>query len=153
MKDKSKLRMSAEVAEKIRAHGTETYPEECCGALLGHDTREGRGPREILGVLRLLNRREDSRRNRFSVAPKDVLGVEKEAAARGLMVIGWYHSHPDHPARPSEDDRENAWPWYSYVIVSVPGGAAKEMTSWRLQDNRERYSEEPIEISDAPVPG
>jgi proteasome lid subunit RPN8/RPN11 len=153
MRDEYKVRMSAEMAEKIRAHGTETYPEECCGAMLGRDARDEGEPREILEVLRLSNRREDSRRNRFTVTAKDVLGVEKEAEARGLEVIGWYHSHPDHAARPSEYDRENAWPWYSYVIVSVQGGAAKEMRSWRLQDDRERYAEEAIEIADAPAAG
>jgi len=140
-----KVWISAELAEKIRAHGAETYPDECCGALLGRDAGEAR-PREILGLFAMVNRREDSPENRFSVTPKDVLGAEKAAGARGLDVIGWYHSHPDHPARPSEYDREHAWPWYSYIIVSVQSGVPREMTSWRLQDDRERYIEETIEI-------
>jgi proteasome lid subunit RPN8/RPN11 len=149
MADADKLCISAELAWKIRAHGAETYPNECCGALLGRDASGEAGqqrPREILGVYPLVNRREDSPRNRFSVTSQDVLEAEKTAGASGLDVIGWYHSHPDHPARPSEYDREHAWPWYSYVIVSVRGREPKEMTSWRLEDDRARYREESIEI-------
>ncbi len=104
--------------------------------------------REILEVLPLVNRRKDSPRNRFSVSTRDVMAVEKTAAARGLVVVGWYHSHPDHPARPSEYDRENAWPWYSYIIVSVQKGEAREMRSWRLRDDREGYVEEEIGVGE-----
>jgi proteasome lid subunit RPN8/RPN11 len=147
MADAEKLWISAECAEKIRAHGAETYPHECCGALLGRDAdaTAGKGrPREILGVFPLVNQREDSPRNRFSVSARDVIEAEKAAGTCGLDVVGWYHSHPDHPARPSEYDREHAWPWYSYIIVSVRNGVAEEMASWRLQEDRERYDEEEI---------
>jgi proteasome lid subunit RPN8/RPN11 len=72
--------------------------------------------------------------------------ADRAAEARGLDVVGWYHSHPDHPARPSEYDREHAWPWYSYIIVSVAKGVAGEMTSWRLQDDRAGYEKERIEV-------
>ena len=144
MADAGKIWISAELAKKIRAHGAETYPEECCGALLGRDADPDR-PREILALLPLVNQRRDSPRNRFSVSPRDVMEAEKTAIARGMEVIGWYHSHPDHPARPSAYDRENAWPWYSYVIVSVQSGVAKEITSWRLQNDRESYVEERLE--------
>jgi proteasome lid subunit RPN8/RPN11 len=152
--------MSAGVAEKIRGHGAEAYPEECCGALLGGDgggeEAEGKA-REIVELIAMVNRQEDSSRgtramarssarNRFLVTPQDVLEVEKTAVARGLDVIGWYHSHPDHAARPSEVDREHAWPWYSYVIVSVRSGVAGEMSSWRLRDDREGFFEERMEI-------
>src|SRR5208282_252077 len=134
---------SEELAEAIRGHGVETYPHECCGALLGRDAisdgQETR-PREILGLFPLVNRRGDSPHNRFSVAPQDVLNADKAAQARALEVIGWYHSHPDHPARPSDYDREHAWPWYSYVIVSVQIGVPQEMSSWRLNDDRAGYS-------------
>lgn len=145
-----------ELAEKIRVHGAETYPHECCGALLGRDEGLASGSkpgsdaqtpaREILALFPLVNRRDDSPRNRFSVTPRDVLDAEKAASAQGLDVVGWYHSHPDHPARPSEYDREHAWPWYSYVIVSVQNGAPQEMTSWRLHDNRAGFLPEGIEI-------
>ena len=156
MVENFQLWMSHDVAERIRRHGAETFPYECCGALLGRDSAElGQGDpeaqastpgREILGLFPLVNRRDDSPRNRFSVTSEDVLAAEKEARAHGLDVVGWYHSHPDHPARPSEYDRDHAWPWYSYIIVSVQNGAAQEMTSWRLNDDRQEFSPEGIEI-------
>ena len=150
MIDGWKIRMSAELAEEIRRHGAEAYPEECCGALLGRDgtgeDKESRG-REIVELLRLTNQREDSPQNRFSVAPREVIAADRAAQALGLEVVGWYHSHPDHPARPSEYDREHAWPWYSYVIVKVEKGEAREMTSWRLKEDRKEYDEETIELT------
>jgi proteasome lid subunit RPN8/RPN11 len=143
MAENFQLWMSHDVAERIRRHGTETFPYECCGALLGRDSEETRG---VLELFPLVNRRDDSPRNRFAVTAEDVRDAEKAATAHGLEVIGWYHSHPDHPARPSDFDREHAWPWYSYVIVSVMAGKPADMTSWRLNDDRENYSPEAIEI-------
>ena len=143
------LNLNHELAEGIRRHGAETFPHECCGALLGRDAAFGDGagesPREVRELFPLVNRRDDSPRNRFSVTAEDVLEAEKAARKHGLDVVGWYHSHPDHPARPSTFDREHAWPWYSYVIVSVMSGAPAEMTSWRLNDDRQDYSPENIE--------
>lgn len=136
------LRMDESLAARIRAHGAETYPHECCGALLGRDDGEYR---ETLAVFPLVNRRDDSPRNRFVLAPDDVRTAEGAARDRGLELVGWYHSHPDHPARPSEYDREHAWPWYSYVIVSVKNGRAGEMTSWRLAEDRARFDLETVE--------
>ncbi|HVT30628.1 MAG TPA: M67 family metallopeptidase, partial [Lacipirellulaceae bacterium] len=79
------------------------------------------------------------------ITPEDVLLAERTAREMQLDLIGWYHSHPNAPARPSEFDREHAWPWYSYIIVSIRDGAPKEMTSWRLQDDRSAYDSEAIE--------
>lgn len=144
-----RLWISAELAEKIRQHGVGTYPNECCGAVLGRDASSQGGverPREIRELFQLANRREDSPRNRFSVSPRDVIEADRRAQALGMELIGWYHSHPDHPAKPSEYDRQHAWPWYSYIIVSVDKGVAGEMTSWRLQDDRGGYLQERIEI-------
>ncbi len=131
------------LAGRIRAHGAETYPHECCGALLGRDAAGGR---EVIDTFPLVNRREDSPRNRFSITAEDFRAAERAANERGLEVVGWYHSHPDHPARPSEYDREHAWPWYSYVIVSVAPRESGEMTSWRLTDDRSRFEPEEIEL-------
>ena len=136
------LRLPNHLAAKIRAHGMETYPHECCGAILGRDLD---GHREVLGLLPLANRRDDSPRNRFELTPGDVQVAEKTATEKKLELIGWYHSHPDAPARPSEFDREHAWPWYSYIIVSVQSGSPREMNSWRLQDGRAAYDVERIE--------
>jgi proteasome lid subunit RPN8/RPN11 len=139
-----KLCISQELADRIGKHGAETYPHECCGALLGRDASDE--SREVRKLFPLVNRREDSPRNRFAVTAEDVRDAEKAGRAAGLDVVGWYHSHPDHPARPSEYDREHAWPWYSYIIVSVQNGEPKDMTSWRLKDDRAAYSTEEIEV-------
>ena len=137
------LHLDERLAAAIRTHGAAAYPNECCGALLGREVQE---EREVLEVLPLENQRQDSARNRFSVAPEDVLRAEKMARARGLDVLGWYHSHPDHPALPSEFDRAHAWPWYSYVIVSVEKGTPGAISSWRLEDSRARFAFEPLTI-------
>jgi proteasome lid subunit RPN8/RPN11 len=153
MSDVLELWISQELMEKIREHGVETYPYECCGALLGRDHGSlaidpnvdvRKIPREILALFPLVNRRDDSPRNRFSVSADDVREAEKAATAQELEVMGWYHSHPDHPARPSDYDRDHAWPWYSYIIVSVHTGVPQDMTSWRLKDDRSGYLEEKI---------
>jgi len=154
MSEVLEVAISAELAEKIREHGVETYPYECCGALLGRDLGLAENAvsekkslsvsREVLSLFPLVNRRDDSPRNRFSVTAEDVKDAEKTARAQGLEVIGWYHSHPDHPARPSDYDRDHAWPWYSYIIVSVQSGVPQDMTSWRLEDDRSGFLEEKI---------
>jgi len=138
------LKVSEELSSGIRAHGVETYPQECCGALLGRDGEDGR---EVLALVPLMNRRDDSPRNRFSITPEDVRQAEQNAKEHGLELIGWYHSHPDSPARPSEYDREHAWPWYSYIIVRSEAQGTREMTSWRLSDDRASFAPEAIEIA------
>jgi proteasome lid subunit RPN8/RPN11 len=137
------LRIREELSGRIQAHGAETYPHECCGALLGSD---GDGAREIAEIVPLTNQRNDSPRNRFSITPEDVRDADVAARKAGLDLIGWYHSHPDAPARPSEFDREHAWPWYSYIIVSVQERVPREMNSWRLADDRGHYDAEEIVI-------
>ncbi|MGD0305760.1 MAG: M67 family metallopeptidase [Candidatus Acidiferrales bacterium] len=137
------LKISEDLAARIRAHGVETYPHECCGAILGSDDTD----RVVRDLMPLQNRRDDSPRNRFEVTPDDVRLAEKTASEKKLDLIGWYHSHPDAPARPSEYDREHAWPWYSYIIVSVQKGEPKDINSWRLKDDRASYDPEPIAVS------
>jgi proteasome lid subunit RPN8/RPN11 len=149
--NQAQLKISSELADKIRAHGAETYPHECCGALLGKDVEvaDRQVYREILALHPLVNRRDDSPNNRFSVTSQDVLDAEKSARQQGLEVVGWYHSHPDHPARPSQYDRDHAWPWYSYIIVSVANRIPEEMTSWRLADDRGEFACEEIGLRQA----
>jgi proteasome lid subunit RPN8/RPN11 len=139
----TRICLTPATASQIRAHSAETYPHECCGALLGRELDAGR---EVIALFPLINRRDDSPRNRFSVTSEDVRAAEKAARDTGCEVIGWYHSHPDHPARPSEFDREHAWPWYSYIIVSVIEHTPKEMSSWRLTDDRAQFTAEEIEV-------
>ena len=136
------LRVSEALVQRIHAHGVETYPHECCGALLGKDAETAR---EVVELLPLANRRNDSPRNRFELTPDDVQMAEKKARELRLEVVGWYHSHPDAPARPSEFDREHAWPWYSYIIVSVQQREPRDTKSWRLRDDRSAYDPEAIE--------
>jgi proteasome lid subunit RPN8/RPN11 len=136
------LKIPAELMQKIEAHGVETFPYECCGALLGRDDDGGR---VVTALFALSNRRQDSPRNRFEITPEDVMLAERTAHDKKLDLIGWYHSHPNAPAQPSEFDREHAWPWYSYIIVSIRDGSPKEMTSWRLEDDRTAYDPEAIE--------
>jgi len=136
------LIVNKEIAQAIRGHGARDYPNETCGAMLGLDRTEGR---EVRTLFPLTNRRDDSPRNRFSITAEDFRAAERAAKEQGLDLVGWYHSHPDHPARPSEYDRDHAWPWYSYVIVSVAGGEPRDMTSWLLSDDRSQF--EPGEIA------
>jgi proteasome lid subunit RPN8/RPN11 len=151
MDNAAQLTISSELAEKIRAHGADCYPHECCGALLGRDREvaDRRVFREICGLHPLINRRDDSPRNRFSVTSQDVLDAEKAARGQNLEVVGWYHSHPDHPARPSQYDCDHAWPWYSYIIVSVANKIPEDMTSWRLAEDRSEFQNEEICLQQA----
>ncbi len=142
----------------IRQHGARDYPNECCGMLLG---RADGARKEIREVVPLENLRTDSsraqqfvplkepgresERNRYLIDPTEQIKVEKDARARGLDVVGYYHSHPDHPARPSDYDREHAWPWYSYVIVAVERGEPKDLTCWVLSDDRSQFTPEQVE--------
>ena len=147
------LLMSDKIAKEIRGHGARDYPNETCGAMLGVDGADGNTEsREARALFPLVNRRDDSPRNRFAVTADDVRAAERAATEQNLELIGWYHSHPDHPARPSEFDREHAWPWYSYVIVSVAAGQPRDMTSWRLADDRSHFDPEEIPARAAAPP-
>lgn len=131
------LLLRSGTAAAIRRHGVEAYPNECCGALLGRDG-------VVLETFALPNTTEEGPRRRFRVNAADYRSAEKHAAERGAELLGFYHSHPDHPARPSQYDLDHAWPFFSYVIVSVRGGAPEDMTSWRLRDDRSAFDEEPL---------
>ena len=135
------LRLRAKHTEIVHTHLCRAYPEEGCGVLLG---REAEGERQVERVVGFDNVREDSRHQRYLIAPEQLLAVEREARAAGLDVIGFFHSHPDHPSVPSAFDLEHAWPWYSYLIVSVERGAAKDARSWRLAEDRSRFEPEEL---------
>lgn len=144
------LRLNERELERIHEEGRRAYPHECCGALLGH-VEDGR--KSVAELLPLANRREDSPRDRFLITAEDWKQAEVEAKKRGLELIGFYHSHPDHPARPSDFDREQAWPWYSYVIVSVTQGGVREATSWVLAEDRAQFLPETIALLKGTVQG
>ncbi|HEV2853105.1 MAG TPA: M67 family metallopeptidase [Thermoanaerobaculia bacterium] len=140
----SRILISPDDLKLICSHAEEIYPEECCGFLMGHAVGELTRIERILLVTNEWED-EDSRHKRYLIHPEIVFEAHKEARAMGLDVVGYYHSHPDHPARPSEFDREHAWPGLSYVIVSVQGGKVAEARSWRLSDDRDRFEEEAVE--------
>lgn len=135
-----RLRLTPAVDAAIRAHGRDTFPHECCGALLGRDG-------VVSDAHPLPNTTEDGSRRRFLVRPDDYRGAETRARETGLDLLGFYHSHPDHPARPSQYDLDHAWPSFSYVIVSVMAGADQLLSSWRLKEDRSAFDEEPVEIT------
>jgi len=129
--------------EEIRRHGETDYPHECCGLLIGSFAEDGRKLADE--ILPISNAREDSaKRNRFLIAPEDLLRGEKHAMQRGLDVVGFYHSHPDHPAVPSQFDIDHAWPVYSYIIVSVRDGRAEDLFSYQLRADRSRFDAEAL---------
>jgi proteasome lid subunit RPN8/RPN11 len=126
-----------QVNDAIRRHGADTYPHECCGALIGRDG-------VVTEAFALSNTTEDGPRRRFLVRPADYQQAERRASALGAELLGFYHSHPDHPARPSQYDLDHAWPHFSYVIVSVTAAGAADMTSWRLRGDRSAFDEETV---------
>ena len=129
-----KSSLGSGVARAIRAHGEETYPHECCGALVGRDGR-------VTATVALPNTTEEGPRRRFLVRPSDYREAERRATELGAELLGFYHSHPDHPARPSQYDLDHAWPTFAYIIVAVAAGAAAAMTVWYLQEDRSRFEE------------
>ena len=141
-----KINISNNLLNQIHQHGEQAYPEEGAGLLLG---KAGTEQREVSVLLPLTNSREDAaRHNRYLLTAQDMMRGELEAEKLGLDVIGVFHSHPDHPNRPSEFDREWAMPWFSYIITSVQAGKAVESRSWRLTDDRAAFDEEQISITD-----
>ena len=128
------LTITEAVAGAIRRHGEETFPHECCGALIGRDGR-------VLAAVALPNTTEEGPRRRFLVRPSDYRLAEQKASELGGELLGFYHSHPDHPAKPSQFALDPAWPTFAYVIVSVMSAVARDMTVWYLQEDRSRFDE------------
>ena len=142
----SSLTITPGVNAAIRSHGQETYPHECCGAIIGRDGFAS-------AIVALPNTTDEGPRRRFMVRPSDYQLAERRATELGGELLGFYHSHPDHPARPSQYDLDHAWPTFAYIIVAVAGGGegpghrrdvvarAGDMTVWYLQEDRSRFEE------------
>jgi proteasome lid subunit RPN8/RPN11 len=143
------LKIAPKDYEALRRHGEETYPHECCGVLLGR--MDDDGARIVTSTARCGNTRTDSPHNRYNIDPRDQVRIQREGRERGEEIIGYYHSHPDHPARWSPTDLAEAhWPGYSYVITSVDKGKAAITNSFELSSSDEaakQFLDEPIEIS------
>ena len=133
--------------DRMRRHGEETYPHECCGVLLGQFADTGR--KSVQATVRCDNQRSDSLHNRYAIDPRDVVRIQREARERAQDIIGFYHSHPDHPARWSATDLAEAhWIGCSYVITSIMNGVATDTNSFRLTgeyDNKQ-FEDEEIQV-------
>lgn len=139
------LHLTEELISQIQAHGEQAYPDEGAGFLLGEYADDSN--RTVTTIFPLTNsREEEARHNRYLITPEDYLKAELAAEGLGLSLIGVFHSHPDHPNRPSEFDREWAQPFFSYVITSVQSGKAVESRSWRLTEDRSEFEEEEIKL-------
>jgi proteasome lid subunit RPN8/RPN11 len=143
----NKLVLTPDQVRQIEEEGAQTYPNECCGIMMGHDMSDGACTRRIVERLEPMQNVWDAteQKRRFAIDPLALMKAEKSAAATGQVVIGFYHSHPDHPARPSETDRQFGWPFYSYVIVSIAQGKPADMTSWLLDEQTESFVKQDIE--------
>jgi proteasome lid subunit RPN8/RPN11 len=136
------LVITSEQLSLIGHHCQQAYPREGCGILLGLAEN---GVKIVADVLPTDNAREEvDQHNRYLIPPESLLQSELQAEERGLEVVGYFHSHPDHPARPSEYDREHAWPWYSYLITSVRNGKAVDSRSWQLRADGGGFDEEHV---------
>ena len=123
------LELPKDLFDELREHALEGYPSEVCGLLLGHDGEV----RRIAATRRATNLRAGTTRDRYEIDPQDIVDGDREARERDLEILGFYHSHPDHPAAPSRYDADRAWPWYSYVILATTAEEAGPATAWRLE--------------------
>lgn len=136
------IQLSERVLETIRRHAAAAYPHECCGALIGAAVRDG--ITEVVDAKELDNVTDEGPRRRFRVSPSDYRQAETRARELGAELLGFYHSHPDHPALPSQYDLDHAWPNFSYVIVAVAQGTPGDLRSWRLRPDRSAFEEETV---------
>jgi proteasome lid subunit RPN8/RPN11 len=146
------LRIEYTDYEALRAHGEETYPNECCGVLLGKNiASEGEGAvNHVQQIVRAGNTRTDSAHNRYNIAPQELVKIQRQARGLGLDIVGFYHSHPDHPAQWSTTDFAEAhWLGCSYIITSIEHGKAATTNSFLLRGTGEddkKFEDEPIQI-------
>jgi proteasome lid subunit RPN8/RPN11 len=147
------LVISPDLVARMHAHLEAGYPHEACGILIGEvsplETGFLRTVKDLALVPNVWSVESDREglRNRYLISPDDMARADREAGRRGLDIIGFFHSHPDHPSRPSETDREFAWPNVSFVIVAVRQGRVDTMNSWVLRDDRGQFDEESIDTS------
>jgi len=139
-----------DILDAIRKHGQATYPEECCGFLLGQVTADGN---VVAAARRVENREAENRDRRYTITPKDYNAANRAALRQNLDIVGFYHSHPDHPAQPSATDlAEATFPGYTYLIVSIRNGQPAELTAWSLAPDRSRFEPESIDFIPATLP-
>ncbi|MGQ0542371.1 MAG: Mov34/MPN/PAD-1 family protein [Blastocatellia bacterium] len=138
------IKLSQNVTDAIRAHAERDYPHECGGMLIGHFGADGK--KTVTEIFPLENaREEEARHNRVLILPKDVMRAERYAREQEMDVVGYYHSHPESPAVPSQYDLDHALPVWSYVIASVVKGKVVDILSWEMENDRTRFNEEILE--------
>jgi proteasome lid subunit RPN8/RPN11 len=135
------ISIDSRARDLMNKDGLDSFPDECCGFFYGNE--DGSGDRSVTEILVVNNAKEGDKRKRFEVSAKDYMKAEQYALERGLQLLGVYHSHPDHPAIPSEHDRVAAQPYFSYIIISVLSNRTTHIRSWRLNDNFQ-FEEEAI---------
>ena len=136
------ITLTPEQIRAIEAHGEETFPNECCGFMLGTSNKDDKTIVELMHAYNEFEAQE--KYHRFLITPEAYMRGEKHARTNGLDIMGFYHSHPNAPARPSQYDLDHAWPWLSYVIVSIMDGKAAAITSWVMKEDRSAFEEEAI---------
>jgi proteasome lid subunit RPN8/RPN11 len=138
------IELNEQQLTEMREHAQRDYPFECCGLMLG---RFADGRKVMAQTYPISNaREEEAKRNRFLIRPEELMRGEKYARENGFEVVGFYHSHPDDRAVPSQYDLEHAWPTYSYIVVSVEKGQAVDLRSWEMESDRSRFNQEEITI-------
>ena len=137
------IRIKSTDVEEIKEIAQKIYPHECCGVMVGSVEN---GVKTVTEIIPAENQRTDSPANRYLITPDLLNQLEKNLKGTGRAIVGFFHSHPDVPAQPSTYDQDHAWPWYSYVIVSVNKGQAGEIHNWRLRDDRSAFDAEKTEI-------
>lgn len=140
------LKMDQEIYEKMLNHVKLSYPHECCGVLVGNI--DPNGVKDAVEARPIKNLNQERARDRYNMDPVGLIQVEKEAAQSGREIVGIYHSHPDHPSRPSKTDLEYAWPIYSYIIIAIAKGSENEAKCWCLNDNGSEFLEEEFVLQD-----
>lgn len=139
---KSVIHIPRNVYDEMTAHAKEDYPNECCGVITGINTKV----RKVFASYRVKNLNTERTEDRYAVDPREINLIDKEARVEGIEIIGFYHSHPDHPDRPSEFDREMGQAGYSYVIISVNKGGGISARAWTIQGENGPFSEETIKV-------
>lgn len=139
------LQLSHTALHKLKVHAMNTYPEECCGILLGTERNH---TRIVCDIFQTRNAGVESRERRYLIDPEEYSKAESFAAQQAVQIVGLYHSHPDHPAEPSQFDLEQALPWFSYVIAAVENGIPAAVRSWRLRDDRSAFDEEELVVTE-----
>lgn len=137
------LELSKDNLEQIKNIAEGSYPNECCGVFIG---RVEEGVKRVTELVPAENHRTDSPANRYLITADFLAQIEKGLQGTSSAIVGFFHSHPDVPAQPSSYDQDHAWPWYSYLIVSVRAGEAKEVLNWKLRDDRSGFDSENLKL-------